>query len=500
MPANLSTTAAMQTVSELLASSSASLPPPPLSTRPYNLDPNNLSVLPRSAFLGGDESRAAFGLMQVPKLECCFGRCRCPPGECTCMSDCCGCVRSQDLLSYELYVSAYSTFRSCGVKCDKCLCDDDDDDAAPSGTRTPEPAATVNAAPSEPTPATSSGGCCSTKAEVIESDIPTGSSTFAARTSAPAKRSCCAPSLAPASAKQSCCAPQDTGSSNSAGGKKKACGSDGCGGRSAQPPPRLRPLLPKPPAAERLLSAQAPSTGPLPSGGPNTSGFVAGSGQSRDDNGSFRLAQDPSIGVTASGQSLSPDFLAALLGQSPGGTLPTPVFGQFDIYASTYGTDPTMPAISDAELDEMMATLAAANGGSLAGLDWDAALGAQSQSFEFDAAGLPQGEISYVLSPSSYPAYSFPDPQSMIPAQGLAADPPFDLRTHVDSFATSSRPSQPGSVEPSSSLADASEVSHGYPFASKDIPSFTDLNMPDSVILPSAGLDWSTLLAESPSS
>lgn len=93
MPANLSSRAAMQTVADLLAASSSKVPPPPLLSRPHELDPTNLSVLPPSAFLGGDESRAAFGLLEIPKLECCTGKCRCPPGECTCMSDCCGCVR-----------------------------------------------------------------------------------------------------------------------------------------------------------------------------------------------------------------------------------------------------------------------------------------------------------------------------------------------------------------------------------------------------------------------
>lgn len=75
----------------------ATLPsPPPQSGRSTSLDPTNVTVYPPSLFAKGaasiDEQRGlAFGLVQIPKLECCGGKCSCPEGTCGCGDECGGC-------------------------------------------------------------------------------------------------------------------------------------------------------------------------------------------------------------------------------------------------------------------------------------------------------------------------------------------------------------------------------------------------------------------------
>lgn len=74
----------------------ANIPPPPAQRAfAINLDPTNVTVYPKSLF--DDEARnlgergPAFGLVQLPKLECCNGRCGCPGESCGCGESCNGC-------------------------------------------------------------------------------------------------------------------------------------------------------------------------------------------------------------------------------------------------------------------------------------------------------------------------------------------------------------------------------------------------------------------------
>lgn len=75
---------------------SASLPaPPPASTRARDLNPTNITVYPPGIFSTSEVNRKArelaFGLVRIPKLECCGGQCSCPENTCGCGSECSGC-------------------------------------------------------------------------------------------------------------------------------------------------------------------------------------------------------------------------------------------------------------------------------------------------------------------------------------------------------------------------------------------------------------------------
>jgi len=83
------------------------LPPPP-KNRPGDIDPTNITVFPPSLFSadfarttdgnGGQQGKArlAWGLVDVPKLECCGGACGCPDGRCICGNSCAGCCVEGD--------------------------------------------------------------------------------------------------------------------------------------------------------------------------------------------------------------------------------------------------------------------------------------------------------------------------------------------------------------------------------------------------------------------
>ncbi|KAJ3770220.1 hypothetical protein FB446DRAFT_692514 [Lentinula raphanica] len=71
----------------------ASLPPPPANRKMgigIKLDPGNVMVYP-SAAMETKERGVPFGLIRIPKLECCGGRCGCPTGDCSCGKACDGC-------------------------------------------------------------------------------------------------------------------------------------------------------------------------------------------------------------------------------------------------------------------------------------------------------------------------------------------------------------------------------------------------------------------------
>ena len=96
-----SATNAPSFVDAFFARAAASIPLPPSSRATgVTLDPTNITVYPTSLFTGeGKDFRergAAFGLIQLPKLECCAGRCGCADGLCGCGTSCDGCGEKHD--------------------------------------------------------------------------------------------------------------------------------------------------------------------------------------------------------------------------------------------------------------------------------------------------------------------------------------------------------------------------------------------------------------------
>lgn len=71
----------------------AALPAPPTNRKMgvgVQLDPGNVIVYPTAA-METRERGVAFGLVTIPKLECCGGNCGCPDGSCSCGKACDGC-------------------------------------------------------------------------------------------------------------------------------------------------------------------------------------------------------------------------------------------------------------------------------------------------------------------------------------------------------------------------------------------------------------------------
>ena len=86
-------------------SHAANLPPPP-KNRSVDIDPTNITVFPVGLFsvdLSGSsdgirqgKARSAWGLVDIPKLECCGGACGCPDDGCVCRNSCVGCCVEGD--------------------------------------------------------------------------------------------------------------------------------------------------------------------------------------------------------------------------------------------------------------------------------------------------------------------------------------------------------------------------------------------------------------------
>ncbi|KAJ6498010.1 hypothetical protein C8R47DRAFT_315987 [Mycena vitilis] len=69
----------------------AALPAPPSNRKMgvgVDLDPMNIMVYPSAAM--DSQHGASFGLVNLPKLECCGGQCACPDGSCNCRKSCNG--------------------------------------------------------------------------------------------------------------------------------------------------------------------------------------------------------------------------------------------------------------------------------------------------------------------------------------------------------------------------------------------------------------------------
>lgn len=94
-----------QSIVDQFFARAAALPPPPRNRTRYlglEIDPANITVYPSDLFAVGSSGsgteggldkegrEAVFGLVKVPKLECCGGRCSCPEGGCLCGKSCDG--------------------------------------------------------------------------------------------------------------------------------------------------------------------------------------------------------------------------------------------------------------------------------------------------------------------------------------------------------------------------------------------------------------------------
>jgi len=94
-----------QTIMDEFLARAATLPIPPRN-RFVNLDPTNITVFPSDMFSKEREdrsyldveqqARAAWGLVEVPKLDCCKGMCGCPDGNCGCGKSCGGCCAEDE--------------------------------------------------------------------------------------------------------------------------------------------------------------------------------------------------------------------------------------------------------------------------------------------------------------------------------------------------------------------------------------------------------------------
>ncbi|WWC71436.1 uncharacterized protein I206_105392 [Kwoniella pini CBS 10737] len=103
---SISVPSGVTSIAHLISLAAAHVPPPPEAQAPRYasaLDPHDTRVLPPSAQLSADVART-MGIVQLKPLECCNGRCQCPPGQCVCEKECCGC-------------------------CVRCACSEEDEDA-----------------------------------------------------------------------------------------------------------------------------------------------------------------------------------------------------------------------------------------------------------------------------------------------------------------------------------------------------------------------------------
>ncbi|KAI3621832.1 ace1 transcription factor [Moniliophthora roreri] len=97
----------------------AALPAPPVNRKMgvgVQLDPMNVMVYPKTA-IETKERGIPFGLITVPKLECCGGKCGCPDGQCGCGKSCNGCCADH------VHGKAHAPGRcGCGKNCDgRCV-------------------------------------------------------------------------------------------------------------------------------------------------------------------------------------------------------------------------------------------------------------------------------------------------------------------------------------------------------------------------------------------
>jgi len=92
----------------------ATLPAPPSNRKMgvgMDLDPMNVMVYPDAARDAGERG-VAFGLVNIPKLECCGGHCGCPDGTCGCGNSCIGRCADYNDKELEMAVTTPSVQRT----------------------------------------------------------------------------------------------------------------------------------------------------------------------------------------------------------------------------------------------------------------------------------------------------------------------------------------------------------------------------------------------------
>ncbi|KAJ7102497.1 hypothetical protein B0H15DRAFT_919647 [Mycena belliarum] len=92
-PAALTNDSALTSIIHKFLARAAALPAPPSNRKMgvgVGIDPMNIMVYP-SAAMESQQRGIPFGLVNLPKLECCGGQCLCPSGTCTCRKSCNGC-------------------------------------------------------------------------------------------------------------------------------------------------------------------------------------------------------------------------------------------------------------------------------------------------------------------------------------------------------------------------------------------------------------------------
>lgn len=104
---HLSLPSGITSIAHLLSIAAANVPHPS-HARSLELNAHDTRILPPAAQVNPEVAQS-MGFVQLKPLECCNGRCQCPPGDCKCEQDCCGC-------------------------CVRCTCDADGDTHMDEGT------------------------------------------------------------------------------------------------------------------------------------------------------------------------------------------------------------------------------------------------------------------------------------------------------------------------------------------------------------------------------
>jgi hypothetical protein len=92
-PPNMFVSSALTSIIDQFLARAAALPAPPNNRKMgfgVEIDPVNVMVYPTAA-MESQQRGIPFGLVNLPRLECCGGQCACPDGTCNCRKSCNGC-------------------------------------------------------------------------------------------------------------------------------------------------------------------------------------------------------------------------------------------------------------------------------------------------------------------------------------------------------------------------------------------------------------------------
>ncbi|KAJ7674425.1 hypothetical protein B0H17DRAFT_988242 [Mycena rosella] len=92
-PASSLNSSVLTSIIDQFLARAAALPAPPNNRKMgfgVGIDPMNVMVYPTAA-MENEQRGIPFGLVNLPKLECCGGQCACPNGMCSCRKSCNGC-------------------------------------------------------------------------------------------------------------------------------------------------------------------------------------------------------------------------------------------------------------------------------------------------------------------------------------------------------------------------------------------------------------------------